>query len=452
MIRTFRKYLLLLLCFYFISGSVFAQDWIYTTRPGDNLWEISKTYLKSVTYWKKLKDYNSVNIPKRLSPGIRLRIPIAWLKNQPEGVTIVYTRGDIKVVRSDGSNLKVQNGDVLQIGDKIVSNDDATATLRFADGSLLLLESESELILDSLSAYESTGMVDTQLRLQRGGLETEVTPLRKSDSRYEIITPAAVAAVRGTRYRVGVDSVKNTMRTEVLDGKVKVANKKAGQNVKQGYGTVAEQGKPPLVPRKLLDATDLTDVSTVIRKLPFNMSWPSLQGALAYRVQIVDTGNAESVIFDMKVTTPAITISEVADGQYEIKIRGVDEIGLEGKNGQATINIDTSLAPSLAIPEVATPIVEDRKISFNWQPVEDASTYQVQLAADVDFKNIITDEKIKENQYVTTVSQEQNEYFFRVRGLSELHEQGSFGAPHPVVIEEHGILYFLGTALLFMLL
>ncbi len=452
MINIFRKYFLLLLGLYFVSGSVLAQDWIYTTRPGDNLWGISKTYLKSVTYWKKLKEYNSVNLPKRLSPGVRLRIPIAWLKNQPEGVKVVYTRGEITVVRSDGSEVKVKNGDVLQVGDKIISDDNATATLRFADGSLLLLESESELLLDSLSAYESTGMVDTQLRLQRGGLETQVVPLRKSDSRYEIITPAAVAAVRGTRYRVGVDSVKKIMRTEVLDGKVNVANKKANQDVKLGYGTLAEQGKPPLVPRKLLEATDLTAVATTIRKLPFDMTWPSLAGALAYRVQIVDTGNAEAVIFDMKVSSPAITIGEVADGQYQIKVRGIDEIGLEGRNGRATINIDTSLAPALAVPEAATLIIEDRKITFKWQSIDDASGYQIQLATDVDFKNIITDEKINENEYITTVSQDQNEYFFRVRGLSELHEQGSFGAPHPVAIEEHGILYYMGTVLIFLVL
>jgi hypothetical protein len=35
-----------------------ADDWIYTTRPDDTLWDISKKYLKSANYWKRLQQHN----------------------------------------------------------------------------------------------------------------------------------------------------------------------------------------------------------------------------------------------------------------------------------------------------------------------------------------------------------------------------------------------------------
>lgn len=435
---------------FLISAPLFAQDWIYTTRPGDNLWNISKTYLKSANYWYKLKEYNSVNLPKNLGPGTRLRIPVAWLKHQPESVEIVYTRGEVHVIDADGKKTKLQSGDRLNIGDTVVSEENATATLRFADESVLLLGAGSELTLDSLGAFESTGMVDTQLRLQRGGLETQVTPLKNPDSRYEIITPAAVAAVRGTRYRVGVDT-NNKMRTEVLDGKVKVANAKAGQNVKQGYGTLAEQGKRPLPPIKLLDATDLSGIPETMRKLPSEITWPELKGAVSYRIQLVDSGSIESVVLDTESKAPAMTLAGVADGKYRIKIRGIDNVGLQGLNGEAAINIDTRLAPALANPELEPPVVDKQKISFHWPVVPEANFYQIQLATDAGFKNIIVDQQLTENQYSTTVSEEQDHYYFRMRAVSDLHEQGPFSEPTEVVIESHGILYFLGTVLLIML-
>ena len=450
--RNIKIYCFFLACLCCIPNLVLAKDWIYTTRPGDNLWNISKTYLTSANDWKKLREYNRVNIPKRLSPGIRLRIPVAWLKHQPESVTIVYTRGSVEVVRSDGNREPVQKDDQLLIGDKIISNEKAAATLRFADGSIILLEAESELVLDSLSAFKSTGMVDTQLRLQRGGLETQVTPLSKPNSRFEIITPAAVAAVRGTRYRVGVDTINNLMRTEVLEGKVNVATTKAGQSLDKGYGSLAEKDKRPLPPRKLLLETDLSSVPKLVRKLPVEVTWPVLAGAMAYRIQVTTADKDESIISDAKVKEAKASLAELADGHYLLKVRGIDDLGLAGQNGVASFSIDTSLNPALAAPILNKPVIEERELTFTWQTVENTEHYQIELAADAEFKTILHAEKITENKFITNLSEEYSEAYFRIKSVSTFYEAGSFSEPQAVTIEEHGILYFFGTILLFMAL
>ncbi len=451
MSKKINLYFLLLISFCIISDTVIAQDWIYTTRPGDNLWNISKTYLKSVDDWKKLKEYNSVNIPKQLSPGIRLRIPVSWLKHQPESVTITFTRGNVHAIRSSGEKNVVQENDQLLIGDRIIIGSDASATLRFADGSIILLESESELILDSLSAYENTGMVDTQLRLQRGGLETQVIPLRKSNSRYEILTPAAVAAVRGTRYRVDIDTSGKVMRAEVLEGKVNVATTMADQDVNMGFGTLAEKNKRPLPPRKLLKETDLSLIPKKIRKLPYTVEWPALEGARSYRVQVVTGSKDESVVYDLEVAKSVTSIDKIIDGNYILKVRGIDDLGLEGKNGIAQFSIDTSLLPALPAPILNDPTLTDRKVTFSWPSVEGSRKYHVELATDLEFNNILISESIDLNEFTTTLAEDLNSGYFRVRSESDSHQIGTYSDPKAITIEEHGILYFFGVVLLYIL-
>ncbi len=435
----------------FLSGPVMARDWIYTTRPGDTLWDISKTHLKSVNYWKRLKEYNRVNLPTYLRPGIRLRIPVAWLKYPPEAVDVIFVNGDVSVIRADGTSQGLKAGDELLVGDTVQSQD-GNASLRFADGSTLLLQSGTTIIFDSLSAYKRTGMVDTRLRLQRGRIETRVIPLEKSGSRYEIITPAAVAAVRGTQYRVNADAETNLMRAEVLEGRVDVANEKASESVKERYGTLTEAGKKPKPPVKLLDPPQLDDLSATIRKFPTQIQWQALARAKAYRVLVVADTEKQEQVYTALVDDTRLNLVSLADGTYIIKVRGIDELGLEGINATARMTVDTRLGPSLLSPEIHEPVITDRQISFAWKPLQQAQVYHVQIAGDEAFTDLLLDEQTQETTAVIDLENERDTYYFRIRAESELHEQGEFSPVVTAQPESHGILYFFGALLVILAL
>lgn len=409
-----------------LSLPLIAQDWVYTTRPGDTLWDISAKYLKSVNDWQKLKKYNSVNIPKQLSPGIRIRIPVAWLKYKPQGVEILFFNGEISVVDSDGKIRSIKVGDELQIGDTIQSHDNASATLRFADGSTLLLLSNSELILDSLSAYQDTGMVDTHLRLQRGRVETKVIPLQDNKSRYQIITPAAVASVRGTVYRVNVDSETNTMRAEVLEGQVAVANKRAEQAVDGGFGTLAEQNKPPVKPRQLLGKPDISTIPSILTSMPATLDWAKMELASAYRVQVLSAGNKDEVLFDYQRTDPSLTINQLAAGAYQLRVRAIDDIGLEGLDAMTEFVVDDRLKKPLTEPVMDEEIIQDTNLILSWRPVVHATAYHLQVATDKDFATLIVDEVIPQTTYTLTIDKEVHRYYYRVKSVSKQHEPGEF--------------------------
>ena len=38
-----------------IGATALAEDWIYSVRPGDNLWDLSEAHLTSMKYWRPLQ-------------------------------------------------------------------------------------------------------------------------------------------------------------------------------------------------------------------------------------------------------------------------------------------------------------------------------------------------------------------------------------------------------------
>ena len=77
--------------------------------------------------------------------------------------------------------------------------------MQFADQSELQVLPNSEVVLDKLSHHKHTGMVDTRIRLNSGSVNTRVEK-QGPDSHYEISTPAAITAVRGTAFRLSSDA------------------------------------------------------------------------------------------------------------------------------------------------------------------------------------------------------------------------------------------------------
>jgi hypothetical protein len=231
-------------------------------------------------YWRPLQQHNNISDPQQIPSGSRLKFPVAWLKHQPASAMVAQLQGEAHLISAaDGSTRPLTNNTRLHTGDRIKTGGDCNLNIRFADGSELLVLADSEVIMDSLSAYGTTGMVDARIRLQGGRVDTRVKPGQGPGSRYHIITPAAVAAVRGTQFRVSADTDKPVARSEVIKGKVDVSGAGASLLVPANYGTIAEAGHPPQPPRELLPAPDLTRLPALLDRLPLQFKWESVENA-----------------------------------------------------------------------------------------------------------------------------------------------------------------------------
>lgn len=414
-----------------------SQEWIYTVRPGDNLWNLSEEYLSSMRFWRRLQTLNQIDDPTHIPPGTRLRFPVAWLKLQPAGVRVVEARGDVRTKsassaepvrlepRADGAF------DLLRGGDEIHTGAESSVVLEFADGSKLLMQSDSHLILDSLSAYGGTGMVDTRVRLQRGRVDSQVNPNRGRSTRYEITTPAASTAVRGTDYRVSTDDRSPPVtRAEVLGGKVRVAAAGKDRLVPEKFGTLAAAGEPPAPPKPLLPAPNISALPVKVDRVPIQMAWAPLNGAMAYRIQIASSETLTTLLFDKRVARAQLTGVDLPDGEYSLRIRGVDADGLEGINADHRFTLDARPEPPLLVSPPPDSTVREAIASFEWSEPENASRYHFQLAGEEDFNSLLVDIPRHDTAQITPDRLlETGQYFWRVATGTTDGEVGPFSDP-----------------------
>lgn len=354
--RIFRGGLLSLLLL--AATAAHSQEWLYTVRPGDNIWNVSATYLIRLDYWPRLQALNGVADPERLPPGMKLRIPIAWLKRLPAKAQVLSVQGEARaVIAATGQTVPVHTGLLLRTGDALLTGSNSAVNLEFGDGSRVLLQADSELRMEALDAYGPTRFVNTRIRLQQGRLESQVTPRAGSGPRYEISTPAAASTVRGTRYRIGMDPATDTARTEVVEGVVAFQGGQTTRTVNQGFGTLAEIGQAPLLPLPLLPPPKIAELSSVVARLPVQLSFFPVEGAVAYRAQIAPTDSRQTVLLDTvlpalpadkpgasksrnRAAAEVLTLllspvgSNLLAGDYVARIRGIDDKGLEGRDAQ----------------------------------------------------------------------------------------------------------------------
>jgi hypothetical protein len=367
-------------------GLSLGQDWIYTVRPGDTLWDLSERHLLNVFYWRRLQAYNDVSDPWRMPPGLRLRIPVRWLKVQPAPARVVAATGGGTVTRAGSSSTSsLVEGTLLHAGDTVEVSATGSATLGFADGSRLLIAPGSVVRMDALRAYGDGGMVDTRVRLQEGRTDTQVPATKYPATRFEIWTPAAVSAVRGTEFRVGVAEEGGVSRTEVLAGMTEVNAQNRSVRVREGLGTITTRGRPPGAPRLLLPAPDLTVLPPKFDRVPIRFRIEPVANAQAYRIEIAPTSAFETLLFDSVGEDTMVRGPDLPDGRYGMRVRAIDDQGLEGFDATAEIVVDARPEPPLLMEPIKEGKVREEIPAFRWSMPVNAVSFRFQLTKNDDF-------------------------------------------------------------------
>lgn len=340
-----------------ITASPVSADqdyWEYTFRPGDSIWKIAREYTTSVNNWHEISRINNIGMgPDRsISPGTRIKIPVAMLKQRPTPAILVVVQGEVQVIRASGEQLIAEAGTEVFSGDKVLTRHNQSARIRFADQSELQVLADSEITFDKLSYHKDTGMVDTQLRLPKGRISTWIEKLRPK-SRFEIQTPAALTAVRGTQYRLTSENGSIT-RTEVTEGQVAVSAEDVTRQVPGGYGLVAETGKPLPEAVKLLSAPEISaNLSNEPGQL--DVSWSRLDGAAEFRCQIALDESFNRILVDQLTPTNSFSVSKLEAGDYHVRIRAMDANRLEGLNAVRRVRVAAAPEDAGAVESVIIP-------------------------------------------------------------------------------------------------
>lgn len=432
LIKNFFKGLITIIVAISFSTPTFADDWLYTVRPNEAASTIANKYLLNPYRIDEVLDYNKIEAANQLLPGTVLKIPLNMLKFGPARVKVTSVQGDVKLVTAN-SEEELSTLHTIRLGDKVVTGEESSVMMRFADNSELLLGSGSELIFDVLSQWGRTGMVDSRMRLVKGNVEGRVKKLIGPKSKFEVHTPSAVATVRGTEFRVRVGEQNSKIAfNEVSEGKVQVENNVAQEIVPMGFGLVTEEGKKSDGVIELLPAPTLIESKQEYFGHSASLSWKENKDASAYRWELFEGKEAVKQLSSRLVEVSKTSFDKLDVGNYTVRIRAVDSKGLEGLDREHTFFVNGKLlAPVKPFSNSNFKVGED--LVFNWQQSSDFESYRVEVSNDIDFKQLVSYDSVTTPGLSSNNTLSTGEYYWRVSGKGKA-QVSPFTKPIPFTV------------------
>jgi hypothetical protein len=405
----------------------------HTLRQGETLIGIADELLEHPRDWVKLQRINKITDPYHMLPGSIIAIPVALLRREPTTALITAVKGEVR----SGSN-PLPTGATVKQGELLTTGEQSFATVELLDGSRLVLQPSSRLQVEKMARIRDTTMQETRFRLDSGRVESTVTKHSGGQPHYIINTPAATIGVRGTEFRVTAAGEGGPVRTEVSEGTVDVGGSKHGTRATKlpaGFGLVLERGRPGN-PVPLLPAPDLSTLPALQERTIVRFSLPTVPGARAYRVQVGADGEMRDILAESLNERPEAKFADLPDGQYTLRVRGVDANGLEGNDANFVFKLKAHPEPPFVIAPVGGTKVRGESAELSWSIATEAARYRVQLAADSQFASPVADIDGVEGTVIMPAKKLQpGNYYWRIRSIRADGDTGPWGDPQRFVLK-----------------
>ncbi|ATY33360.1 FecR domain-containing protein [Sphingomonas psychrotolerans] len=302
----------------------------YVIRRGDTLERLSRSFLVPERRWQALLKLAGIRNPKRLPVGRQLRIPRQWLRFKVEPARLASYRGTVSL-SIGGRTISPSPGAIVGEGTQIATAGNSFATLMLADRSQVVIPSQSRVRIRELRRILLTGAIDYRIDVEKGRLETRVTPLEQPSGRYRIRTPISMTAVRGTEFRVSFEETGRTAATEVLAGSVAFSAPEAptALALDRSFGATLDQGGEPRV-EKLLGAPDLDDPAPLQTRDAVAFRARKLADAIRYRVVIASDAGFIDNIAEQFSDDGVFALPDIPNGNLFVRVSAIARSGLEG--------------------------------------------------------------------------------------------------------------------------
>ncbi len=424
-----------ILIFTLLSSAAHAEEsvWEYEMQPGDHIWKIAHELLTDWRSWQQVERLNNVDNDRLMAAGTVLRIPTSMIQQRQATIQLIQVSGPVTLISANDKAEQPLKDQTLTIGDQIKTGTNASVLLKFEDDTQVLLNPESEIMINQASIIGSNkNVININVLLKAGEAEVRANPKKVPGSRFVIETPSAFATTRGTVYRVRAD--QSLTATEVTQGKIDVANNRGRTKVPQHFGTLTAKDTPPQKPVRLLTAPALPDIET-IRYLPARLSWDMLKGATSYRSQLSDQPTFQRILLDSLDHPPKLNIpATLPDGQYWLMVRATDKNGLQGLESLQAFSIDARPFP----PAIQSPFSKDPvytgDVTFAWAQPEEAVEYQFELSGSEDFATLTQPASILNNQSISVLIANPGNYFWRVTSINANGKSGPVGYTNTITV------------------
>ena len=181
---------------------------------------------------------------------------------------ISWFEGDVTVQYQDAGETSVADfGMEVVSGTVIKTGTDSHVEIVLPDGSLLILQSDTYVVLDQVYFKGKDRTAKTSISLGVGRVRSIVKKMTAKDSHYEIRTPSGAAGVRGTDFGVSYSSDDKRVEIIVLSGNISLKTDK-GKELAMESDTIASiDSKGELSRIKSLNSKSRSEF---IQEIPIN--------------------------------------------------------------------------------------------------------------------------------------------------------------------------------------
>lgn len=406
----------------------FVPDWAgakeetdritYRVVRGDNLYTLAERYFLRAGDYAIIQRLNRISNPRRLQIGKPITIPRSLLRQEPVAATIHSFRGDVRI-GARGKQAPAVVGRTVREGDWIDTDRKSFVSLRLADGSVITLPSQTSMRVERLRQTLLTRSVERSFRIDRGRAGAIVTPMKDPQSNFRLLTPTAVSAVRGTRFRMSYDPASGRTATEVLEGTVdfKADDKQTEQSLASGFGMTNMLSGPT----SLLSSPELLRPAQIQNEEQLHFALEPVAEATGYRVEIAADAGFLDLIDETIVSSAEASLPSLPNGDYFVRVTALAADGLEGLSSTYTFRRQLHRITTSAEERS---IGRSRQYLFRWdaRDVEKAQ-YRFQLSSNPDGSEPLIDELGLTQTSLVLTDLPAGVYYWRVMTLDSIDGQ-----------------------------
>lgn len=372
----------------------------YTVRKDESLSLIASNHLKPEVNWRDLASYNNIENKDKIHVGVRLKIPVNWLKQNQGGARLISFYGDVQFIDSNGEARLIKAGEYLNHKAKIITGVEGSATIEFPDETRIHVKSNSSIDIVSIRIFGNKFLIESNINQIRGSSEVKVNPTKKENRKFNVITPAAVASVRGTTFNIEVRDQATILETK--EGSVIFKNNHGEVQVNGGYSSVATLYQRPSTPVATNKSLIIQNFQKNFNSLPVKINFSENQNFKLWLIEIRKDSEIADLILSEKSSNPNFTINYLKPGKYSVKAWALDQYDVPTKvlNELFAVNYNSkAYVSNIKIDERHS---MENLLELNLLPLDSGRKYLIKISDQIDGNNSIWTKITHEDKIILT--------------------------------------------------
>ena len=376
-------------------------------------------YLENPAIWRQIARRNKLADPDLIFPGQRIKVPISMLKGMTLEGTVTLLKGTALRKSAGEEEWKpLMLHEALKVGTAIKTAKDSSVEITFEDGTSFLIRENSELAV--VTAKKGALHLLRSLYLKSGKVISRIKSATGRDSRFEIETPSALAAARGTEYRVAVDN-ENNPRVEALENSIDLSAADTTLMLHEGHGSIIRMNEAPTEPTRLLAPPEPQNIAALYGDRISVISFSGVQDAVRYNVFLTQDPAGRQVVRTADITPDEqFRFEGLDDGSYYLFASSTGRDGLEGAlSGPQEIKVRRKPFPPTLVAPAEHAALPEMPLKIQWHHVLGAAAYQIQIAKNPDFSGPLVESGDLRKTVYTAQDLSAGSYYLRARSLAE---------------------------------